>query len=481
MEGRATGTAGQRKAAEYLAQRFLEAGLVAFNPGGGPGAFLLPYTLTRSLRNEAATAFQIGGLSFKAGEDVLTAATQPLAGEVIFIGYGIHAPHLGWNDPAGEGLKGRWLAMWEGGPDRPADPRSKEWEAVSRTEAKLEWARKLGAAGCLFVQVRPDREAGLGRFRVALNQANERGQLAIKGAPTRGPVTFWLSAHAGKELGIERKAGAAPGPPQALGAFTYAPSVLTVEIPASNVVGLIPGTDPKLKEEFIVLSAHHDHVGLEGGKMHPGADDNASGTAAILEVARLLRDAQPRRGILVLSVSGEEIGLWGSQAFAVAPPVALDHIQADINLDMIGRNAIDELNVTPAFLDGAVGTLTRDARLLGARQGIRLLAEADKYWYRSDHYSFAKQGIPAIFFFGGMHTDYHEASDTPDKINFAKVARVVALARDLALRVANAPEAPAILPRTEWSSWVWPSPIRPSIPIQPPSVPPSPSPVPNSH
>ena len=248
-----------------------------------------------------------------------------------------------------------------------------------------------------------------------------------------------------------------------MGTFTYAPKITTEEIPTSNLAAVIPGSSPELKDDFIVLSAHHDHLGLEGGKLHPGADDNASGTAAILEVARLLKDSKPKRSILVLSVSGEEIGLWGSQAFVDAPPVPLSRIKADINVDMVGRNAVDELSVTPAQIEGAVSTLTRDARDLASRQGIKLNQEADKYWTRSDHYTFAKRGIPCIFFFGGMHGDYHEPTDTPDKINFEKLARVVRLARDLTLQVANAVEQPKLLPKDAWVSWTWPLPLLPPI------------------
>jgi len=272
-----------------------------------------------------------------------------------------------------------------------------------------------------------------------------------------------MSAEAAKAFQLELIPPAKPELARALGTFSYAPKITTEELPASNLAAVIPGTAPGLKDDFIVLSAHHDHVGMEGGKLHPGADDNASGTAAILEVARLLKDSKPKRSILVLSVSGEEIGLWGSQAFVDAPPIALSRIKADINVDMVGRNAVDELSVTPAQIDGAVGTLTRDARALASRQGIKLTVEADKYWTRSDHYTFAKRGIPCIFFFGGMHGDYHQPTDTPDKINFEKVARVVRLARDLVLQVANAVEQPKLLPKEAWISWVWPLPLLPPV------------------
>ncbi len=466
MEGRATGTAGQRKAAAYLAQRFLDAGLVPLVSQEGPPcapSFLLPYTLLRSRQDAAASTFQLGHTMLKVGEDILTARAQAATGEVVFVGYGIHAPELKWDDAAGLEPKGCWLAMWEGAPESPGTGASKDWATAGQAETKLEWARKAGAAGCLFIQTRPDTEAGFGRMRLYLSRSVERGQLSLKGGAVRESQTFWLSAEAAKALRIELKADPKPGGSRALGTFVYTPKITKEEIPASNLAGLIPGTDLKLKDEIIVLSAHHDHVGMEGGKLHPGADDNASGTAAILEVARLLKDSKPKRSILVLSLSGEEIGLWGSQAFVAAPPVELSRIKADINLDMVGRNALDEVCVTPAQVDGAVGTLTQEARAIALRQGLKLTTEADQYWYRSDHFTFARRGIPAIFFFGGMHADYHQPSDTPDKINYEKLARVVGLAKELVLNVANATEPPKLLPKETWSTWTWPSPTSPAL------------------
>ncbi|MBL0311753.1 MAG: M20/M25/M40 family metallo-hydrolase [Holophagaceae bacterium] len=463
MEGRATGTEGQRKALAYISRGFHEAGLVPFKELGGVDAYALPYVLVRTRLDAKASVVSIGKVSLSLGEDILTTRTSAASSEVVFIGYGIHAPGLKWDDYVGQELKGRWLAMWEGKPDITDRANTELWNHAGQTETKLEWARKAGAAGCLFIQVRPDKEAGFGRLRLFLGRFAKRGQLSLKGGAVRESQIMWMSAEAAKSLQLELRPLQKPEPPRNLGPLVYLPKITMEEISSSNLAGVIPGISPELKDDFIVLSAHHDHLGLEGGKLHPGADDNASGTAAILEVARLLKDSKPKRSILVLSVSGEEIGLWGSQAFVDAPPVALSRIKADINVDMVGRNAVDELSVTPAQVEGAVGTLTRDARELASTQGLKLTVEADKYWTRSDHYTFAKRGIPCIFFFGGMHGDYHEPTDTPDKINFEKVGRVVRLARDLALKVANADEQPKGLPKDAWSSWIWPLPYLPPV------------------
>ncbi|MBL0211591.1 MAG: M20/M25/M40 family metallo-hydrolase [Holophagaceae bacterium] len=466
MEGRATGTEGHRKALKYLSQQFREAGLSPLprpKSPGGADPYLLPYDLVRTRVDPAQSTVQIGKTSLKLGEDILTTRIHAASGELFFIGYGIHAPELQWDDYAGLDLKGRWVAMWEGRPGSGEGANEAGWARAGQTETKLDWARKAGAAGCLFIQTRPDKEAGFGNMRLFLSRFVKRGQISIKGAAVRESQIIWMSAEAAKALQLGLRPLARPEPPRSLGAFTYVPKTDTEEIPAGNLVAVIPGVAPDLKDDFIVVSAHHDHLGREGGKLRPGADDNASGTAAILEIARLLKDSKPKRSILVLSVSGEEIGLWGSQAFVEAPPVPLSRIKADINVDMVGRNTADEFSVTPARIEGAVGTLTRDARALASQQGIKLNLEADKYWTRSDHFTFAKRGIPSIFFFGGMHGDYHESTDTPDKIDFEKVARVVRLARDLALQAANAAEQPKLLPKEVWTSWTWPLPLLPPV------------------
>lgn len=224
---------------------------------------------------------------------------------------------------------------------------------------------------------------------------------------------------------------------------------------AWDVVGVVPGCDPALRSEYVFITAHYDHLGGEGGTVYRGADDNASGTAALLEAMRLLRHAGPRRTLAFMGVSGEEEGLLGSEAFLAHAPVPLDGIKADINMDMVGRGRPGELHIMPARREGYVTTLTRDARTCAERQDVQLSAGIEAYWRRSDHYSFASRGIPALCFNSGLHPDYHQPSDTPDKINYASLARVVAIVRDLALATANADEAPRVLPPEVWQGWAW--------------------------
>jgi Zn-dependent M28 family amino/carboxypeptidase len=218
---------------------------------------------------------------------------------------------------------------------------------------------------------------------------------------------------------------------------------------------VIPGQDPARAGEYVFITAHFDHLGVSWGQIYPGADDNASGTVALMEAMRLLRHCRPKRSLAFLAVSGEEEGLLGSEAFLADPPIPLKAIVADINMDMVGRGAKGELHVMPASTSGEVTTLTRDARDLAPAQGLTLSAGIEQYWERSDHYSFARRGIPSLCFNSGMHADYHQPTDTPDKIDYGKIVIAVNLIRELALRTANAADAPQVLPETEWQAWTW--------------------------
>ena len=224
---------------------------------------------------------------------------------------------------------------------------------------------------------------------------------------------------------------------------------------ASDVVGVLPGRAPVLGGEYVFVTAHFDHLGCRWGTLYPGADDNASGTAGLLEVMRLLRQAHPRRTIAFLGVSGEEEGLLGSEAFLERPPLPLAAIKADINMDMIGRGRPGELHVMPARQSGQVTTLVQGARALAGRHGIALSSGIERYWRDSDHYSFARRAIPSICFNTGIHGDYHRPSDTPGKIDYGKLATAVKIVRDLALQTANADAPPAVLPPPVWQAWAW--------------------------
>jgi hypothetical protein len=218
----------------------------------------------------------------------------------------------------------------------------------------------------------------------------------------------------------------------------------------SNIVAMLEGTDKK--QQAVVISAHHDHVGRRiDGDAFNGADDNASGTAGLLELAECFaRGPRPRRSIIFLSVSGEELGLWGSAWFADNPTWPLDRIVANVNIDMIGRaEALGEgtgIQVTPSKDHEMYSSLVRRAAGLAAHLSVTL-SSGDAYYQRSDHYNFAKNGIPVVFFCDGEHPDYHQVSDHADRLDYPRMETIARLAAWTAWAAAEADDKPTVLGR----------------------------------
>lgn len=224
-----------------------------------------------------------------------------------------------------------------------------------------------------------------------------------------------------------------------------------------NVVGWIEGTDKK--DEFVIISAHYDHVGIENNKIHYGADDNGSGTSSILEMAEAFMKAKkagkgPRRSIVFMLVSGEEVGLLGSQYYADFDPIfPVNKTVVDLNTDMIGR--IDDKYLATKTTDYVylIGSdkLSMDLYKLQEdvnKNSLQLkldytyndISHPEMLYYRSDHYNFAKKGIPVIFYFSGLHEDYHKPTDTPEKIHYPKMTKIAQLIFLTAWEIANRDE-----------------------------------------
>jgi hypothetical protein len=220
---------------------------------------------------------------------------------------------------------------------------------------------------------------------------------------------------------------------------------------APNVVGILEGSDSVLRQEYIVLSAHMDHVGIgapvNGDSIYNGADDDASGTTGVLELAEALSrpGARPKRSIVFLTVSGEEHGLWGSSWFTEHSPVPMTQIVADLNIDMIGRNWKDTIVVIGKEHSDLGATLDRVNRAhpeLGMK-AIDDIWPEENFYFRSDHYNFARKGVPILFFFNGTHPDYHGPNDEPDRIDAEKEARIIRLIYFITREVGDAPRRPA--------------------------------------
>ncbi len=221
-------------------------------------------------------------------------------------------------------------------------------------------------------------------------------------------------------------------------------------ITAPNVIGILPGGDDRLREEYVLVSAHMDGLGVgtavDGDSIYNGADDNASGTAAVLEVAEALAalPQRPKRSVAFLAVSGEERGLLGSAAFVENPPIPLERVVANLNIDMIGRNWEDTISVIGKPYS-TLGELVDS--VAAAHPELRMAVVGDRwpsegFFFRSDHFNFAHKGIPAVFFFNGVHEDYHLPSDEVDKIKAEKAARIGRLVFEIVLAIANAEEPP---------------------------------------
>jgi Zn-dependent M28 family amino/carboxypeptidase len=227
---------------------------------------------------------------------------------------------------------------------------------------------------------------------------------------------------------------------------------------APNVVAILEGSDATLKNEYVVFSAHMDHVGVAGPRgsggcraqgadsICNGADDDGSGTVAVVEIADAFArlNPRPKRSVIFLNVSGEEKGLWGSEYFSNHPPVPITNIVADLNIDMVGRNWRDTIVAIGKEHSDLGATLNR----VGAAHPELNMQPIDDIWpdenfyFRSDHYNFARKGVPILFFFNGTHADYHQVTDSPDKIDAEKEARIAQLIFYLGVDVANAAERP---------------------------------------
>ena len=280
----------------------------------------------------------------------------------------------------------------------------------------------------------------------------------VIGLPTQRPATVQVHpsavknalAAAGVDLAAVRGAPTAVARElPALNIGLELKDTITSSLTAPNTIGILEGTDPKLKHEYLVYSAHMDHIGITPGQadsINNGADDDASGTVGVIELAEAFSrpGARPKRSIIFLTVSGEEKGLWGSDYFASNPPVPIKQIVADINIDMIGRNWTDTIVAIGKEHSDLGATLNR---VNAAHRELRMTAIDDRwpeerFYFRSDHYNFARKGVPILFFFNGVHEDYHQVSDSPDKIDSEKEARILKLLFYLGQEIANAPKRP---------------------------------------
>jgi len=433
-EGRGAGSRGLAEAAEYLARGFREAGLAPGAPGGGYlQRFEMPVAI-RVLRQELAA----GGATLGPGDfgAFLASASAEAAGELVFAGYGITSPHDGWDDYAGLPVEGRVVLVLD---DRPVGPQGPLGGAggvafLLRRE-KIANARRHGAAAVLIAPSAAEQAPVPGE------QSPEAANPTVQSS---GIPALWLSRPAAERI-VAAAGGASLAELQAGIDAAFRPAsralgglraALAVEIErrrgeAANVIAVREGADPQLAREALVIGAHYDHLGRGDhgslaadriGEVHNGADDNASGAAGLLALARTFGAAPPTRRTLVLAAfSGEELGLFGSRAYAEDPAVPLGDTVAMLNLDMIGRLRDGELSV---FGTGSAEGFPELALRAGEGLGLALRLGGDGY-APSDQTTFYARGVPVLFFFTGAHAEYHTPDDDANLLNAEGQARVL--------------------------------------------------------
>ena len=441
LDGRRTGTAGANDAARYIAGEFARLGLRPAT--SGPATRRGSQVMARYLQSfPYVSGVELGkGNQFAIGPTRLTLSEEwtPLGfstnanvtGSLVFVGFGIKASELNYDDYAGLPVSGNIAVALPGTPDGD-NPHGKffryvdvQWKAIA--------ARDAGAKALVVI-------SGATNFKderlARLQYDNMAGNVGL-------PIIV-LSQQALAKLGAELSfadlqrlaAGKQQSTVQPLaGPYTLTTDVVRKEVPAYNVVGVLEGSDPVAKREVIVIGAHYDHLGRGGsgslaersGEIHHGADDNASGTAGMLELARLFASQRPRpkRTIVFIGFGGEEEGLLGSNYYVNHPFSPLTNTVAMINMDMIGRMKDRKLVI------GGVGTAKewRDIIAKGtadANRSFSLTLNEDGFG-PSDHSSFYGKQVPVLFFWTGTHTDYHKPSDTFDKINYTDEARILNL------------------------------------------------------
>jgi aminopeptidase YwaD len=437
LEGRGSGTAGNRKAAEYIADQFRAYGL---SPAGEQGGYFQAFPFISAVKEGAHNSMRLAGAGMEGGGAELDVDFRPLGfssdttvtGPLVFAGYGISAPDNKYDDYEGIGVNGAVVVVFRYSPDG-TDPHG-ELRAFSELRNKARVAREKGAAGMIVVTgPADDDEDQLMKLTFDQVQATSGIPALCVTRKTFAP----LFTREGKEIkGLQDSIRARRRP----SSFRFSDATVTlsteiVKVPSesANIAGLLNGTDPLLKNEWVVVGAHMDHLGYGGQgsgslapdtvAVHHGADDNASGTAALLELAQAFaaRRASLKRSMLFLSFSGEELGTLGSNYFVNHPTVPTGAMVAMINLDMIGRLRGRTLSV------GGTGTSPSWDSLLSHfdTDSMFALKKSPEGYGPSDHKEFYGKDIPVLFFFTDVHSDYHKPSDTWEKLDYQGEEQVV--------------------------------------------------------
>src|SRR6266550_1349392 len=437
MKGRGDGSPELDRAADYIAEQFRLAGL---SPAGDANTYFQGFEITTGALLGTKNEFSVNGRKLRINDEfvpITFSSTAEFEGPLLFAGYGITAPEYKYDDYSPIDASGKIVVVFEREPQEN-DPKSVFAGTALTAHAsftnKAINARLHGAKGIILIAPPSQESEDLGPAQ----RQEAESDLGIAAVHTKRAFLVKAFKDGGKYLAVLQQAIDKDLTPQSFALpaarARIATDVVRTRKTIRNVIGALPGADPNLKNEWIVVGAHYDHLGLGNrnslapsqiGQVHHGADDNASGTAGVIEIARIAANNNHawKRSVLFIGFAGEEIGLLGSSDVANHPTVPLKSIDAMINMDMIGRLSNNRLFI------GGVGTspsLKQTVEDVDKPVGLELNF-SDSGYGSSDHTSFNAKKIPVLFFFSGLHTDYHKPSDTADKINAEGAVKVLSI------------------------------------------------------
>lgn len=468
MQGRETGEEGQRKAAEFIAAQFKALGLP---PAGDRNSYFQQI----SLQNEGwkDIGLKVGEQEFKNRTDfyVFPAfnSNNPKLElkEVVFVGYGIEDPK--YNDYGDADVKGKAVIFYDG---EPMGDNGKSLITGNdfRSSWSLDWKRKVqlakkkGAVMAFIVDTQFAENQKSNRKLTStwgwkpVSSSNEKQASDLINnlfvSPAVAAAILGKKAEKADDAIAALKSGKEFKPVKVKSKIEVRFDKEVKKLQGSNVIGFIEGTDSVLKKEFVFITAHYDHLGMSDSTViYHGADDNASGTSGVIEIARAFAEAKksgigPKRSVVCMLVSGEEKGLLGSRFYVEYPIFSLANTIVDINIDMIGR--VDDAHAGNPNYIYVIGSDRLSTELHRINEDVNqrftkleldykynAADDPNRFYERSDHYNFAERGIPAIFYFNGTHADYHKPTDTADKIDFEALAKRAQLAFCTAWDIAN--------------------------------------------
>ncbi|MBB5636531.1 hypothetical protein HDF26_001901 [Pedobacter cryoconitis] len=479
-EGRETGKKGAWMAADYIKNYFKSIGL----KGPVQGDYFQPIDMVTYKLTQ--TVFTIDGQAKESNKDfVIPAANVSLQGftfntkEIVFAGYGLDSE--GYNDYAGIDVTGKVVLIFaSGNPGRkdeaaPTD-RAARRKAMASKREKIQYLANHKALAVIQIDPSLDtlneetKAMYAGSGQLSLKTAENTARMAkVKTFPTINVSTATanelLKAAGTTVEALQQKISSTGKPATQVINIAVSGSAQKdeVKVRAENVLGFLEGSDPVLKKEILVITGHYDHIGLTlsgTDKVNNGADDDGSGTTGVLLIADAFAKAKqagkgPKRSILFMTVVGEEKGLLGSEWYSEHPVLPLENTITNLNIDMIGR--VDKEHEDKQDYIYIIGSdmLSSDLNAAGINANEQYIkmnldmkynnrTDPNQFYYRSDHYNFAKHGIPVIFYFNGVHEDYHQPGDEVSKINFDLLARRAQLVYYTAWDLANRPKRPVV-------------------------------------